>query len=132
MRTSKRCCSPARTRSTICSSVNDFASFRTGASPCSMASVISPSYRLARLRAGPGSAEGPQDLVQAFHQRVDVLAPVVERQGGARGGGAAQAPHQRLAAMVAGADGDALAVEHRAHVVRMQLAELERQHGGLL
>ncbi len=40
--------------------------------------------------------------------------------------------HQRHAAMVAGADGDAVRIEQRADVVRMAAFDIERDHGDLL
>ena len=55
---------------------------------------------------------------EAVDQRVDVLPRVVERERRARGRRHAQRLEQRLRAVVAGADGDAVPVEDRADVVR--------------
>ena len=54
------------------------------------------------------------------------VARVVDGEGRARGGGDAEAAHQRLRAVVAGAHADALAAEDLADVVRVGALERER------
>ena len=63
---------------------------------------------------------------------VDFLALVVEGQRHARGAGHAHALHGGLRAVVAGADGDAVAVEDGAEVVRVDAVEHEGDGGGAL
>ena len=65
------------------------------------------------------------------HQRVDLVASVVHRQRCARGRGHAEAIHDRLRAVMTGADGDALAIHDRPDVVRVHPVEHERQDAGL-
>ena len=67
-------------------------------------------------------------LVERVHQPVDVLARVVDVEAGARGRGHAQLAHQRLGAVVAGADADALAVAQLGDVVGVHARQLERDH----
>ena len=67
------------------------------------------------------------------HQRVDLLAGVVERQRRPHGGLEAEAAQDRLGAVVAGAHGDAFAGSARAPTSSVLVAvEHERQHAGLL
>src|SRR5215213_10012945 len=58
-------------------------------------------------------------LVKALDEPVDLLRHGVQVEARAVGGGDAEPSHQRLAAVVARADRDALGVEHLRHVVRM-------------
>src|SRR5688572_13647264 len=58
---------------------------------------------------------------QADREAIHVLGRVVEVEARAVGGGDAELPHQRLAAVVAGADADAVQVEELGDVVRMHL-----------
>src|SRR2546423_8200013 len=63
----------------------------------------------------------PEDLARLLHavdEAVDLLGDGVEVEARAVGRGDAQSGHERLAAVVAGADGDALGGEHLRHVVR--------------
>ena len=69
-------------------------------------------------RAGAGvGAEDALHAAQAGRQAVDVVAAAVDVEGGAAGGRLAEPLVERLRAVVAGADGDRLAVEERGHVV---------------
>ena len=58
-------------------------------------------------------------------QAVDLLAGRVDAEAGAGRGGDAEAVHQQLGAVVAGADGDAVAVEDLGDVVGVDALELE-------
>ena len=71
------------------------------------------------------SCEQAAHGLQRGRQRVDVVVVVVQRQRGPRRRRHAEPIHQRLAAMVAGADGHALAIENRPHVVRVHAVEDE-------
>src|SRR4051812_30985962 len=77
-------------------------------------------------------AEDFHDLLHGADEAVNFGLRVVEGEGGARGGGHAEVLHDGLRAVVAGANGYALLVENRAHVVRVNVAEDERQHARLL
>ena len=63
------------------------------------------------------------DLADRVDQQVDLGRRVVEIEARAGAGGDAEPIVQRLRAMVAGADGDAMLVEKLGHVVRMGLSE---------
>ena len=71
-------------------------------------------------------------LCSAGDERVRLFARVVEAERRAARGGHVEAHHQRLRAVMAGADGDAFLVEDRADVVRMHAFEHERDHRRLL
>ena len=62
-------------------------------------------------------AEAVADLAEDFDQEVDFGRRVVEVEAGPGAGGDAEAVVQRLRAVVAGADGDALLVEQLGDVV---------------
>src|SRR3712207_1413959 len=76
-------------------------------------------------RASPLRGEDGVCLVEGGDEAVDVLGRGVDVEAGAGGGDEAELTHQRLAAVVAGADGDVFAVEDRRHVVRVDVAEGE-------
>src|SRR5262249_21877105 len=78
------------------------------------------------------SSEHLLHLVNPSHQGVDLLARVVEGKGCAGGGWDAEAFHERLCAVMAGADGDALFVQDRADIVRMNAVEDEGDSPGAL
>ena len=63
--------------------------------------------------------------MEALDQAVDLLAGRVDAEAGAGGGGDAEPLHQRLGAVVAGADRDAVAVEDLGDVVGVDALELE-------
>jgi predicted enzyme related to lactoylglutathione lyase len=63
--------------------------------------------------------------VEAVDETVDFLGGGVDAEAGAGGGGDAEAVHQRLGAVVAGADGDAVAVEDLRDVVSVDSLQLE-------
>ena len=67
-----------------------------------------------------------------LRERVELLAGVEAGERGAGGGRDAEALHHRLRAVVPGAHGDALAVEDRADVVRVDALEHEGEHARLL
>ena len=67
------------------------------------------------------------DLVQPVDQAVDLLGDRVEVEARARRRGDAEARHQRLRAVVAGADGDALPVEDLGDVVRVDPGRRRRR-----
>ena len=66
------------------------------------------------------------------HQGIDLVRRVVEGEGRSDGGRDAEPLHHRLRAVVSRPYGDALVVEHRAHVVRVNALQHEREHAGLL
>src|SRR5204863_509628 len=71
-------------------------------------------------------------FVKLIEQSGRVFTRVVKRERSAGGGGDVEKLHHRLRAMVAGADGDALLVEYRADVVRMNALDSERQNARLV
>src|SRR5262249_28447072 len=75
---------------------------------------------LLERRAQPGDGcQEPRHFVRS----------VEDREGGPRGADDAEPAHERHGAMMAGADGDALGVEQRGDVVRVQALDGERHHG---
>src|SRR6266511_4777160 len=70
------------------------------------------------------------DLVQALDEAVDLLGDRVEVEARPVRGGDAESGHQRLAAVVSGADRDALPVEDLRDVVRMDALEVEGDDPG--
>src|SRR6478735_1714691 len=90
------------------------------------------SGRLRRAYADDRSSDskGFFALVQAGDQAVDVLGHGVEIEARARRRGDAETRHQRLGAVVAGADGDAFPVEDLRDVVRVHTFELEARDAG--
>ena len=69
--------------------------------------------------------EDSPDVVEALDQAVDLLAGVVDGEAGPGGRGDAEAVHEQLGAVVAGADRDAVAVEDLGDVVGVDALELE-------
>ena len=63
-----------------------------------------------RLRGGDGirSSKKCLDSLEARRQHINLLLGIVERQGGPHGGGHSEAVHDRLGAVVAGADRNTL------------------------
>ena len=86
---------------------------------------------LIQVARDPTLPEYLPDAVQRAPERVDVLAGVVHRQRGTRGGGHAKAIHDRLRAMMAGTDGNAFAIDDGADVVRVYAVEHERHDARL-
>ena len=70
--------------------------------------------------------------MQGFDQGVNFPASVVKGQGSADGGRNLIKLHGGLCAVVPGAHGDALGVEYRADIVRVDIAEHEGEHGDFL
>src|SRR5713226_3310620 len=64
-------------------------------------------------------------FAQALHQQVDLVLGVVQVEAGAGRSGHAQLAHQRMAAVVAGADADALAIQDLGQVVGVHVAVTE-------
>src|SRR3990172_6167403 len=75
--------------------------------------------------------EGPRRL-DRLHQHVHLSQGVVQVEAGAGGPGNAQGAHQRLCAVVAGADCHTVAVQDGTHVMRMQVVHVEGDHTGPL
>ena len=65
-------------------------------------------------------------------QPVDFFAGVVKRERGARRAGDAKSLHERLRAVMPGPYRDPQPIQHRPGVVGMNLANQERDNGGLL
>src|SRR5712691_5978947 len=65
------------------------------------------------------------DGVEALDEAVDFVGDRVEVEAGAVGGGDAEPGHQRLAAVVSGANRDALPVEDLGDVVGMDVLDVE-------
>src|ERR1041385_9159556 len=70
-------------------------------------------------------AEQLARLPQRRDERVDVVDVVIDVKRRARGRRNAKAPHQRLRAVVPGADADAVAIQNRGEIVRMDVAVRE-------
>jgi MFS family permease len=82
---------------------------------------------LERRAASPAlEGEDPADVAQPFDEPVDVVDRVVHRKRRSRGRRYAELAHQRLRAVVPGADADSLATEDLADVVRVGTLERER------
>src|SRR5438067_1898068 len=73
----------------------------------------------------------PNHLPNPLRQNIDLLARVVQREGGADGGGNAESIHYRLGAVLAGSDGDTFLIENRSGVVRVDAIDYERKHARL-
>src|SRR5438105_11318577 len=94
-------------------------------------------YRSSKSLTGPPRLRRswPEQLAhlrEAFEQHVHILARVVEPEGGPHAGGDAEMVHHRHRAVMTRAHGDALLVEHRANLVRMDAVEGKRQDGSLV
>ena len=74
---------------------------------------------------GPGQANISR-TAWAAHERIHVLARVVEPERRARRRREPEPLHERLRTVVAGADGDPVAIEHGADVVQVHVADEER------
>ena len=74
----------------------------------------------------------PMTLSIAADEGIDLVARVVEAEGGARRRRQAVAVHDRLGAVVARANRDPLAVEHGADVVRVNAVENEGENASLV
>src|SRR5438105_545923 len=79
-----------------------------------------------------GNAEELARFPYGSDESVDVVDVIIDVEGRARGRGNTQAPHQRLGAVVTGADTDAVAVQDRRKVVRMNVAVGERHDAGTM
>src|SRR5439155_14699242 len=93
---------------------------------CPRRLAVAPSSHTGAPRRARPVSERLVDLVQAFDEAVDLLGDRVEVEARAVRGGDAEPGHQRLAAVVPGADRDALPVEDLGDVVRMDAVDLER------
>src|SRR2546426_9498457 len=78
-----------------------------------------------RATRGAG-AEEFLGLPQRLDKGVHFVARVVEVEAGARGGGDAEFLVERHRAMMTGPDGDAFLIEEGRQIVRMNVAERER------
>src|SRR5437588_1510073 len=78
------------------------------------------------------SAEDLYDFLHRCDEAVNFRLRVVEGKGGACGRGHAEVLHDGLRTVVAGAYGDALLVEYRSNVVRVNIVNDEREHARLL
>src|SRR3954451_22594457 len=92
-----------------------------------IASTPFPSSPWLRSSNGTLSSEDSPDVVQRVDEGVDVGAGVVHGERGARRRRDAEALHERLRAVVAGADADLVAAEDLGHVVRVR--DVEREGG---
>ena len=91
--------------------------------------------RVAILSAAVGGESEPEEVVgggDGVTQGVDVGLVVVDVQRRPGGGGHAELAHQRLGAVVAGPDADAVLVEHLGEVMGVEVAEGEGQHAAPL
>src|SRR5882672_12243943 len=91
-------------------------------------------------RGETNASRGPDVLTSALLQRrtqpgdcrqeqLLLVRRVEHREGRARGADDAESAHQRHRAMMPGPDGDALGVEQRGDVVRVEPFDSERDHG---
>src|SRR3954452_13939213 len=87
-----------------------------------MTSRYMSSNSLTFVPPGRSSCVDLPDAADGRGEPVDVLGRVVEVEARAVRGGDAELAHQRLAAVVAGADADAVEVEELGDVVGMHLA----------
>src|SRR5467141_1893505 len=77
-----------------------------------------------------GDAEQLASLTHSGDEGVDVVDVIIDVEGRARGRRNAQSSHQRLRAVVAGPNTDAVAVQDRRQVVRMNVAVRKRNDAG--
>src|SRR3954454_9520089 len=87
-------------------------------------------YRFSSAKSLMGSRKHLTDGVEAVDELVDLLGDRVEVEARPIGSRDAELLHQRLAAVVAGADRNALQVEDLRDVVRMDVLEVERDDAG--
>src|SRR5262245_41927544 len=95
----------------------------------------SPAFRRLCRANGCRAAGSLVDLLHAAHARgeaVDVVGRVVEVEAGAVRRGDAELAHERLAAVVAGADRDAVEVEELGDIVRVRALDVEADDAGAL
>src|SRR4029079_18668306 len=78
-----------------------------------------------RGRARPSETKHLTRVFQTLDEAVDLLAHRVDSEAGARRGGDVEPVHQHLGAVVAGADGDAVAGEDLRDVVGVDALDLE-------
>src|SRR5687767_10538302 len=81
--------------------------------------------RSVRTGWGWSEAEDVRRALERIGQRVDVVAIVVDVEAGTGRGGRTEQAHQRLGAVVAGADAHVALVEDLADVVGVEVAERE-------
>src|SRR5687768_15498128 len=70
--------------------------------------------------------------MKSAHESVNLFGRIIEREGSARSCRNTETFHQRLGAMMAGANGDTFAIEDGADVVRMYSLQDKGQGAGLL
>ena len=80
-------------------------------------------------RSSVSLSEHATDTLDACHEGVDLLLRIVDSEGGTHRTEDAETVHQRLCAMMAGADSNAKAVKQRTHVHGMDVAYQEADHG---
>src|SRR5690606_1537355 len=93
------------------------------------------SWYICSMRMGSDRSAHSEELLRLAHRRhqlVDLVEGVVDREGGPRGGGHAEAAHQRPRAVVPDADRHTLAVEDLAHVVGVDADHHERHRATAL
>src|SRR4051812_49935890 len=83
-----------------------------------------------KMRSICALSEDLTDLVQPVDESIDLVAHRVEVEAGAVRGRDPELLHQRLAAMVAGADRHALPVQDLRDVVRVNALDVERDDPG--
>jgi len=71
-------------------------------------------------------------MANAVRQRIQLGFGVVQRQRRSCGRGHAESIHHGLSTVVAGPDGDSIAIEHRTDIMRMDTLEHKREHAHLL
>src|SRR3954469_8437246 len=95
-----------------------------------MTSRYMSSNSLTFVPPGRSSCVDLPDAADGRGEPVDVLGRVVEVEARAVRGGDAELAHQRLAAVVAGADADAVEVEELGDVVRVNALDVEADDPG--
>src|SRR3990170_8066179 len=89
------------------------------------------SSRYSSSNSGSGAGwrkEQPLRRLDALDQGVELLSCIVHVEAGPAGGDHVQAAHQRLRAVMAGADGHAVAVQDGAEVVGVDALQVEGHH----
>src|SRR5215212_7556419 len=83
---------------------------------------------ISRYRSSSAKTERLLHFLQAFDQRVNLVGGVVDVEARPGGAGNVEMPHQHLTTVVPHSNSDALVVQYGAHVMGVDLTEVECGH----